>query len=104
MGLWMVQLWVLRLGMWVLEVELGFERLLVHTGRWPIVRKCLLGFLLFFCLKKFLLYLLKQSNLLAVLQKSCWCWGLICEGCVSLDRRELEGHLMLVSVDDQVLL
>ncbi|TNN88106.1 hypothetical protein EYF80_001687 [Liparis tanakae] len=36
MGLRMVQpwlrLWVLRLG-WVLELKLGFELLLVHTGR-----------------------------------------------------------------------
>lgn len=30
-------MWVLRLG-WVLELKLGFELLLVHTGR-PIVRQ-----------------------------------------------------------------
>ncbi len=39
MGLGMVQR---LLGVWVLELKLGFELLLVHTGR-PIVRKRLWG-------------------------------------------------------------
>lgn len=39
MGLGMVQRW---LGVWVLELKLGFELLMVHTGR-PIMRKRLWG-------------------------------------------------------------
>lgn len=39
MGLRMVQRW---LRLWVLELRLGFELLLVHTGR-PIMRKPLWG-------------------------------------------------------------
>lgn len=45
LGLGMVQrwlgMWVLRLG-WVLELKLGFELVLVHTGR-PIMGKRLWG-------------------------------------------------------------
>lgn len=45
MGLGVVQrwlgMWVLRLG-WVLELKLGFELVLVHTGR-PIMGKRLWG-------------------------------------------------------------
>lgn len=97
-GLWVVQRW---LGVWVLELKLGFE--LVHTGR-PIMGKRLFALFLFLCLKKLLFYLLEQTNLLTVLQKSGWCRSLVCERCVRLDGGELEGHLMLVSVYDQVLL
>lgn len=53
MGLGMVQRW---LGMWVLELKLGFQ--LVHTGR-PIMRKCLFALFLLLGLKKLLLYLLE---------------------------------------------
>lgn len=105
MGLGMMQRWlgmrVLRLG-WVLELKLGFELLLVHTG-WPIMRKRLFIFFLL-CLKKLLLYLLEQTDFFTVLQKSRWRWSLVCKSCIRLDGGKLEGHLMLVSVDDQMLL
>lgn len=91
-------MWVLRLG-WVLELKLGFELLLVHTRR-PIVRQRLFALLLFLCLKKLLLYLLEQTNLFTVLQKSCWRWRLVSKSRIRLDGGELEGHLMLVAVDD----
>lgn len=104
MGLRMVwlRLWVLRLG-WVLELKLGFELLLVHTG-WPIVRKPLFALLFFLCLKKLFLYLLEQTNFFTVLQKSCWRRSLVCERRIRLDGGELERHLMLASVADQMLL
>lgn len=83
----------------MLEPELGFELLLVHAG-WPIMRKRLFALFLFLCLKKLFLYLLEQTNLFTVLQKSGWRWGLVCKSRIRLDRGELEGHFMLVSVDD----
>lgn len=87
----------------MLELKLGFELVLVHTGR-PIMRKRLFALFLFLCLQKLLLYLLEQTNLFTVLQKSSWRWSLICKSRIRLDGGELEGHLMFVSVDDQMLL
>lgn len=106
MGLGMMQRWlgmrVRRLGR-VLELKLGFELVLVHTG-WPIMRKRLFVIFLLLCLKKLFLYLLEQTDFFTVLQKSRWRWSLVCKRCIRLYRRKLEGHLMLVSVDDEMLL
>lgn len=102
MGLGMVQR---RLGLWVLELKLGFEllMLLVHTGR-PIMRKRLFALFFFLCLKKLFFYLLEQTNLFTVLQKLGWRRSLVCKRRIRLDGGELEGHLMLASMDDEVLL